>query len=449
MDSKIFKAYDIRGLYPEEFNEDTAYKVGRAMVVFTEAKRVVIGRDMRESSDSIFEAVTNGVMDQGADVINIGKCTTPMLDFAVGNFEPNDAGIMITASHNPKEYNGLKLVKSDASSIGIGIGMEEIRDMVTRDNFPNPASGKKGEMGDVDILEDYIKKIYEFVDVKKIASLKIAVDGGNGMIGVPLKRILKDLPCKTVELFLEPDGNFPNHHPNPSEEKNLEDLKKAVLLNECDLGIAFDGDGDRCRFIDEKGNSLRGDIVTVILAREFLKKYPERAVVYDLISSWIVDEEIKKAGGRPVSSRVGHSYIKAALKKENAIFGGEMSGHFYHNCLFGAESAIFTMLLFLEMLSAEGKKVSEIAGPLFKYWHTGEINFKVQDKEAKMQEIEQRYSEGAKSVSREDGIKIEFEDWWFNVRPSNTEPLLRLNLEAKTKEMMETKKEELVRILEN
>jgi phosphomannomutase len=449
MDSKIFKAYDIRGLYPEEFNEKVAYKVGRAMVVFSEAKRVVIGRDMRESSDSIFEALASGVMDQGADVINIGKCTTPMLDFAVGNFEPNDAGVMITASHNPKEYNGLKLVKSDASSIGIGIGMEEIRDMAVRDSFPNPMSGRKGEMGDIDILEDYIKKICEFVDIKKISPLKIAVDGGNGMIGIPLTRILKDLPCRATELFLEPDGNFPNHHPNPSEEKNLEDLKKAVLLNECDLGIAFDGDGDRCRFIDEKGNSLRGDIVTVILAREFLKKNPGRAIVHDLISSWIVDEEVKNAGGVPVSSKVGHSYIKTAMRKENAIFGGEMSGHFYHSSFFGAESAILTMLMFLETMSVEKKKVSELSDPLFKYWHTGEINFHVHDKEAKMQEIEQRYADGAKSVSREDGVKIEYEDWWFNVRPSNTEPLLRLNLEAKTKEMMEVKKEELVRILEN
>lgn len=446
MNTRIFKAYDIRGIYPDEFDEDTAYKVGRAMVVLIGSKRVVVGRDMRLSSPSIFEALSRGITEQGADVIDIGMCTTPMLDFIAANYEENGAGIMITASHNPKEYNGLKLIRGDASSIGGGSGMEEVRDMVLRDNF-SPST--TGQIKKFDALNPYIEKIYEFINIKKIAPFKIAVDAGNGMAGIPLRRILEDIPCKTTSLYLEPDGDFPNHQPNPSEEKNLEDLKKAVLENGCEVGIAFDGDGDRCRFIDEKGNALRGDIATVVLARRLLKDNPGRAIISDLISSWIVEEEVKKAGGKPVVSRVGHSYMKESLKKENAILGGEMSGHFYHGYFFGAESAILTMLMFLEEMSNENKSVSEMVAPFFKYYHTNEINFKVVDKEAKIQQIEEKYSEGAKNILQIDGIKIEFEDWWLSVRASNTESLLRLNLEAKTKELMEEKREELTQILSN
>lgn len=444
MNTKIFKAYDIRGVYPKDFNEEAAYKVGRAVVVLTNSRKVVVGRDARLSSPEIFEAVSRGVMEQGADVVDIGFCTTPMLDFAVANYEEHNAGIMITASHNPKEYNGLKMIRSDASSVGAGSGMEEIRDMVLRDNFP---SAGKGNLEKFDCLESYVKKIYEFVEIKKIASLKIAVDAGNGMAGIPLRKILEDLSGEIIPLYLEPDGTFPNHHPNPSEDKNLEDLKKSVIENNCDLGVAFDGDGDRCRFVDEKGNSLRGDITTIVLAKKLLKDNPGRAVVYDLISSWILPEEITKLGGKPIVSRVGHSFLKAIMKKENAILGGEMSGHFYYGKFFNVESAMLTMLLFLEAVSSGNKIVSELTAPFFKYFHTGEINFEVRDKEAKIQQIEERYSDTAEKISHLDGIKIEFDDWWFNVRPSNTEPLLRLNLEARSKELMEEKKEELSNLL--
>ncbi|MEA3272358.1 MAG: phosphomannomutase/phosphoglucomutase [Patescibacteria group bacterium] len=441
MNTKIFKAYDIRGIYPSEINEDIAYKVGRAIVVFTKAKKIAVGRDMRVSSPELFDALARGITAQGADVVDIGMCTTPMLDFATANYEENDAGIMITASHNPKEYGGLKLFNSDVSSIGGGSGMEEIRDMVLRNNFSNAICGKIEKF---DVLEPYIKKIYEIVDIKKIADLKIAIDVGNGMAGIPLKRIFKDLPCKIIPLYLDPDGDFPNHQPNPSEEKNLKDLKKAVIKNRCDLGIAFDGDGDRCKFIDEKGNPLRGDITTIILAKKLLKENPGRTIVYDIISSWSVPEEVEKAGGRAVVSRVGHSFMKATMKKENAILGGEMSGHFYYGSFFSAESSMLTMLMFLVEMSVETLHVTSLQS---QYHHTGEINFEVADKEAKIQQVEEKYSEGAKDISHLDGVKIEFEDWWLSVRPSNTEPFLRLNLEAKTKELMEEKRDEISKLL--
>lgn len=447
IDSRIFKAYDIRGVFPDEFNEDVAYKVGRAMVVFTNAKKVVIGRDARISSPEIFEAVSKGVMDQGANVVDIGMCTTPMFDFAVGENEDNDAGIMVTASHNPKEYNGLKLVQKDCSTIGKETGMEEIRDMVLRNSFPSSSSvGSKERM---DVMEPYVQKVYKFVDIKKIKPLKIVFDVGNGMAGMPLRRILEDLKCEAISLYLEPDGTYPNHPANPMEEKNLEDLKNKIRENNYDLGVAFDGDGDRCRFVDELGNALRGDIVTIILAKKLLEKNPGRAIIYDLISSWSLKEEVLAVGGKPVISKVGHSFIKKLMKEENAIFGGEMSGHYYHNYFYNAESSMLTMLMFLEAISEKNQKLSEIVAPFYKYFHTGEINFEVQDKESKIQQLEEKYSEGAKNILQIDGIKIEFEDWWFSVRASNTEPLLRLNLEAKTKELMEEKREELMQLLEN
>ncbi len=440
----IFKAYDIRGIYPQDLNEGIAYRLGRALVVFTGAKTVVVGRDVRLSSPSLFNEVSRGILDQGGEAIDVGVVSTPMFNFAVAEYKEHEAGIMITASHNPKEYNGFKLCYGNALPIGGETGMAEIKKLVMEGNF---GEEKKGKIEKKEILKNYVEKIFSLVNVDEIKPLKVVVDTGNACGAVPLLEIFEKLPCKLVPLYFELDGNFPNHEANPLKEETLKDLKKKVLEEKADLGVAFDGDADRVGFVDEKGNTVRGDMIAALVAKELVGESPKALVFYDVRSSWAVREEVEKMGGMAKMCRVGHALIKKQMREEAALFAGEFSSHFYYKNFYNVESGDLTMLKILEIVSKENRPFSEVVMPLLRYYHSGEINFEVEDKMGKMKELEKRYTGMAKDVSHLDGIRLEFDDWWFNVRPSNTEPLLRLNLEAKTKELMEEKKMELMEII--
>jgi len=434
----IFKAYDIRGIYPSELDEETAYKIGRAFVSFLDCKTVVIGRDMRLSSPSLFEALAKGITEQGADVIDIGLSITPMLYFAVKEFK-YDAGIIITASHNPKEYNGLKLVTKAAFPV-YGDDIQKIKKLLNK--FKE--SKKKCRIIKKDVLHDYINSNFKSVDVKKLKSMRIVVDAGNGMGGLVFPKFFDKIDVGVVPMFWELDGEFPNHVPDPLKPENLEDIRKKIKDEKADLGIAVDGDCDRIIFIDEKADIIPADLITALVSEELLKKNPGSAILYDLRSSMIVEELIEKNKGKAVMCRVGHSFIKKQMRDEKAIFAGELSGHYYFKDIGYFEGPLLVVLYVLKILTEKNKKISELIVPLKKYHATGEINFEVKNKQKKMNELVEKYKKNAKEVSYLDGIKLEFADWWFNVRPSNTEPLLRLNLEAKTKELMEKKKKELV-----
>jgi len=441
----IFKAYDIRGIYGEDFGEEMAERLGQAMVKFANAKTMVVGRDMRASSPKLAKAVIRGVLSMGADVIDIGECSTPIFSFALAEYDLHDAGIMITASHNPAKYNGFKLSLGNAMPIGKTSGMDEIKKLVLEGKFDQKP---EGNIVDSPITDEYIQKIFSFIDTEKIKHMKIIIDAGNGMGGPILEKIFKKLPqIELVPMYFKPDGTFPHHEANPLKEENLIDLKEKMKEVEPDLGVAYDGDCDRVGFVDEKGETIPGDFITALLAKEILKKYPGGIVHYDLRSSWAVRDVINENGGKPEMCMVGHALIKNLMRKTGAVFSGELSSHFYFKDFFGVESGDLTLLFILTLISEEGKSMSELVAPLKKYYHSGEINFEVEDKEGMMKKLEEMYSVGAKDVSHLDGIRIEFDDWWFNVRASNTEPLLRLNLEAKTPELMEEKRDEISKIL--
>jgi len=438
--SGVFRAYDIRGIYPNEINEELAEKIGRAFVGFLGCREVVVGRDMRKSSDSLFEALAKGITKAGANVVDIGLSSTPLFYYTVRDKE---AGIMITASHNPAEYNGFKLVRENCIPISGDTGIEEIEKLAGRDL---PSKEQKGKITRQSVLGNYLNYFDKF-DSKSMNPLKVVVDGGNGMGGLTYPGLFKKLPAKLIPLYLEMDGSFPNHEADPLKLENVEDLQKKVVDEKADLGVALDGDCDRCMLIDEKGGYISGDLVTALIAQYFLEKDSGRTIIYDPRSSWVTRETILGAGGKPKACPVGHSFFKERMKRFNALFAGELSGHFYYRDTFNAESSILTMIIILNILSETGKTLSELIKPFRKYFASGEINSDVEDKNRKIEELAKIYGDGR--ISRLDGLKIEFKDWWFNVRPSNTEPLLRLNLEAKTRELMEKKRDEVLRVIRN
>ncbi len=427
MDEKIFKAYDIRGVYPQQIDEDTVYRIGRAFVSFLKPKQVVIGRDMRLSSDALFKALSKGITDSGADVIEIGLSSTPMMYFTVGNYG-YDAGLMITASHNPKDYNGIKMVMHDAIPIGADNGINEIKKMVIENNFIEP--NKKGTIIKKDIWVDYKNHILNYA--KNLRKLKVVMDTGNAIMGFVIPKIFDELPIEIIPLYFDLDGNFPNHEANPLKFETLEDLQKTVKEKKADLGVAFDGDGDRIFFTDENGNILTGDIVTALIGRDIQKDYPHSTILYDLRSSWVVKEEIEKAGGKALMTRVGHAFIKRQMREENAVFAGELSGHFYYKDNFYTESSLITALRIFSML--KNNALSDLVRPLHRYFKSPEINFRVENQKEIFQRIEKHF-EGYK-INHLDGLKIENKDYWINIRASNTEPLIRLNAEARTKEKL-------------
>ncbi|MDQ2716118.1 MAG: phosphomannomutase/phosphoglucomutase [Chloroflexota bacterium] len=441
VDPDIFSAYDIRGIYGQKMSDEVAYRIGRAVAQYFEVPEIAVGRDMRLSSPQLAAAFLRGITDQGVNVVDLGMITTDGLYFAVGKFN-YPAGAMITASHNPGKYNGMKFCRANAFPVSLVSGLAEIRDLAVSGDFQKPAH--KGTVTQRDIIDDYVNHALSFIDVSKIRPLKVVIDAGNGMAGMIMPRVFKHLPCELMPLYFELDGNFPNHPASPIEPQNMADLQKQVRAVSADLGAAFDGDADRMFPVDEHGDIVDGSMVTAIVSESILRKHPDSTILYNLIVSKSVPELISSLGGKPVRTRVGHSYIKAQMRDLDAIFGGEHSGHFYFRDNWFADSGLIAFLLLLELVSIENKPLSELLKPLDKGVRSGEINSTVSDVQGKLKALEEHYGKQAQSVDHLDGLTVNFEDWWFNVRPSNTEPLLRLNVEAGKREEMEQKRDELL-----
>ncbi len=438
----IFKAYDIRGIYPTDLDEATAYAIGRAFVTFLNADRVLVGRDMRLSGPQLFAEVTRGIMDQGADVIDIGMVSTDQYYFACS--EMKLPGIMVTASHNPKVYNGFKMVRQMPYLLSGDQGIQDIRRIVEGNAFA-PAT-RQGVMRSADLSERFVEKVLSLIDVAAIKPLKVVVDTGNGMVGPILQRVYSRLPITLVGMYLQPDGNLPNHGLDPLQPENRADLQKRVIAEKADIGFAFDGDGDRFFVIDNRGEFVAGDYLTALLARYLLRKHPGGKIVYDIRASWAVPDLVRGADGEPLVERVGHAFIKRRMADEGVLFAGEVSGHYYFQGFNYADSGIIPSLLVLEMLSTTGKRMSELLRPLEEeYFISGEINSKVSDAKGKLQKLASRYGDGR--IERIDGISVTYPTWHFNVRASNTEPLMRLNLEAKSREEMERRRDEVLGII--
>jgi phosphomannomutase len=445
LDPKVFKAYDVRGIYPAELDEEGAEAIGRGYVEQFEPRRIAVGHDMRLSSPSMAAAVVRGASEAGAEVLELGLVGTEMLYFAVGELGL-DGGVTVTASHNPKEYTGMKIVRRGALPVGGESGLLDVRDRATsRNQVARPVS--PGRVEPYDIWPAYVDRVMSFIDVSAVRPLRVVIDAANGMAGVMLPPVLERLPIEAVRCFFEPDGSFPNHEPNPLLPENREFIVGKTLDEHADLGVAFDGDADRCFFVDDRGEFVPGDFVTALFAESILEKEPGAKIIYDVRASWAVPETIERAGGVPLINRVGHAYIKHRMRKDDAVFGGEVSGHYYFRDFSQADSGAVPFLLMLELISKRGQKLSEILEPLrSRYFITGEINTPVSDVALKLQELKERYTaEG--TISHLDGVSVDADDWHFNVRPSNTEPLLRLNLEARSQELMEAKRDEVLSVI--
>jgi phosphomannomutase len=442
LEPKVFKAYDVRGIYPDELDEAGAEAIGRAYVAQFEPRRMAVGRDMRLSSPAMQEALMRGAAAAGAEVLDLGLVGTEMVYFAVGSLGL-EGGAMVTASHNPKEYTGMKLVRRGALPVGGESGLFDVRDRALEDSEPR---GAEGTIEQYDIWPAYVDRVLWFVDVSTIKPLKVVIDAANGMAGAMLPPVLERLPIETVRCYFEPDGSFPNHEPNPLLPENREFIVRKTLDEGADLGVAFDGDGDRCFFVDDTGEFVPGDFVTALFAESLLEKEPGAKVIYDVRASRAVPDAIERDGGVALMNRVGHAFIKARMRKEDAAFAGEVSGHYYFRDFSQADSGVVPFLLMLELISKRGRRLSEILAPLrSRYFITGELNTPVPDVALKLQELKERYADGR--VSHLDGISVDYDDWHFNVRPSNTEPLLRLNLEATSEELMEQKRDEVLEVI--
>ena len=445
LDPKVFKAYDVRGIYPHELDEEGAYAIGRAYVEQFEPRRIAVGRDMRLSSPAMAAAAIRGAADEGAEVLDLGLVGTEMVYFAVGELGL-DGGIAVTASHNPKEYTGMKIVRRGALPVGGESGLLEIRDRIGALG-QKPERQTAGHVEEYDVWPGYVERVLSFVDVAAIRPLRVLIDAANGMAGAMLPPVLERLPVDAVRCYFDPDGTFPNHEPNPLLPENREFIVERTKAEAADFGVAFDGDADRCFFVDDAGEFVPGDFVTALLAQSILAKHPGAKIIYDVRASWAVRETIEQAGGTPLINRVGHAFIKHRMREEDAIFGGEVSGHYYFREFSRADSGVVPFLLMLELVSRRNQKLSEILRPFReRYFITGELNTPVPDVALKLQELKERFgSEGR--VSHLDGISVDAEDWHFNVRPSNTEPLLRLNLEARSEELMERKRDEILDVI--
>jgi phosphomannomutase len=443
LDPKVFKAYDVRGLYGSDLDEAGAYAIGRAFVEQFEPARIAVGRDMRLSSPAMAAAVIEGAADAGADVLDVGLVGTEMVYFTVGD-RGLDGGIMVTASHNPKQYTGMKIVRAGALPVGGESGLLDVRDRAVA-GFGEV--GKRGEVVEEDVYPAFVAKVLSFVDADALRPLRVVIDAANGMAGTMLPPVLDRLPVDAVRCHFEPDGSFPNHEPNPLLPENREFIVARTREEGADLGVAYDGDADRCFFVDDTGEFVPGDFVTALLAEVMLEKEPGGKVIYDVRASWAVPEAISQAGGEPLVNRVGHAYIKHRMRKEGAVFGGEVSAHYYFRDFSQADSGVLPFLLMLELISKRGRKLSEILAPYrSRYFITGEINSTVTDVAAKLLELQEHFGRQGR-VSHLDGVSVDADDWHFNVRPSNTEPLLRLNLEARSQELMERKRDEVLAVI--
>jgi phosphomannomutase len=445
LDPAVFKAYDVRGVHGGELDEQGAYAIGRAYVEQFRPARIAVGRDMRVSSPSMARAVIEGAADGGADVLDVGMVGTEMVYFAVGELGL-DGGVCVTASHNPKEYTGMKIVRAGALPVGGDSGLLDVRD---RALLGFGAVGSSGEVREEDIWPGWRDRVLSFVDRDALRPLRVVVDAANGMAGAMLPPVLDELrTVDAVRCFFEPDGTFPNHEPNPLLPENREFIVRKTLEEGADLGVAFDGDADRCFFVDDTGEFVPGDFATALMAETLLEREPAAKVIYDVRASWAVPETVERAGGVPLVNRVGHAFIKHRMREEGAAFGGEVSGHYYFRDFSQADSGVVPFLLMLELVSRRGQKLSEILAPFRKrYFITGELNSRVSDVDAKLAEIEARFGADGK-VSHLDGVSVDGDGWHFNVRPSNTEPLLRLNLEARSQELMERKRDEVLAVIQ-
>jgi len=443
----IFKAYDIRGTYPDQVNEDIAFRVGYHFRDLLDAEdmargaTVVVSRDMRSHSVPLSEALSDGLRARGLAVIDIGVADTPQNYFATG-FLGASGGIQVTASHNPAVYNGFKMSRRDAIPVSYETGIGKLEELVAGSTV-SPDLPPAADRQTRSVFDDYVAHV-----LGHLASggrrLKLAADAANGM-GTLYLPILERLDCEVVPLYFELDGSFPNHEANPLKPENLVDVERAVREHGCDLGVAFDGDADRAMLIDEQGRAISADMITALLAPRFLRHEPGAVIVYDLRSSWATKEAIEEAGGTPVRERVGHSFIKATMRRHGSPFGGELAGHFYFRDNYTADSSIMTVIEVINHLRETGRPLSELVAPLQRYHATGEINFHVDDKEGMIRRLGEAFSDG--QIDHLDGITVQYDAWWFNVRPSNTEPLLRLVLEARTAELMESKKALLLEYL--
>jgi phosphomannomutase len=442
--AKIFKAYDIRGVVPDELDEEVAEAVGAAFARLTEARAIVTVHDMRTSSGPLADAFARGVTGQGADVVAAGLGSTDMLYYASGSLDL--PGAMITASHNPPKYNGIKLCRAGAKPVGQDTGLRELRDMVVSGVPAGP--GKRGEITEKDLLTGYAAYLKDLVDLSGIRPLKVAVDAGNGMAGHTVPTVFSGLPVELIPLYFELDGTFPNHEANPIDPRNLEDLQRAVTGHGADIGLAFDGDADRCFVVDERGEVVSPSVLTALIAARELNREPGATIIHNLITSRAVPEIIAENGGRAVRTRVGHSFIKAVMSDEGAIFGGEHSGHFYFRDFWFADSGMLAALHVLAALGSQDEPLSRLLGQYSRYSASGEINSEVADQAEATARVREAFS-GRPGLSTDelDGLTVNGPDWWFNLRPSNTEPLLRLNAEAATGGQMAEIRDEVLRIV--
>ena len=431
----IFKAYDIRGVYGDELTQEMAEKIGFFLPKVITGKKIAVGHDMRSSSIPLKEGLINGLLRSGCEVYDVGLISTPMINFAVANYDL-DGGVQITASHNPKEYNGFKVAGKNALPVGYDTGLNEVERLVKSEEIHGEKTGKVIKM---DIMADYLKHVLSFLKTNE--SFNIAIDAANGMAGLTVPKIFPKTNLHYDGLYMELDGTFPNHEANPLKEENLVDIKNKVKNGNYDFGIAFDGDADRIMFIDEKGEHIPADIITAMIGEWFVS-HGHDGVLYDVRSTKIIKESVEKAGGHAYLCRVGHAYFKKLLRDKNAFFGGELAGHFYFKENFYTDSGVIMLMKMINFLNEKNEKLSVLAKPYRKYFQSGEINSKVDDKDGKINEISTIYNDGKQL--RIDGLSVYYKDWWFNLRKSNTEPLLRLCLETDTKELMETKTKEIL-----
>ncbi|MFH1036985.1 MAG: phosphomannomutase/phosphoglucomutase [Patescibacteria group bacterium] len=442
---KIFRQYDIRGEYPNEINSNIAYLLGWSLANFfqkkTEKTDILVGHDNRRSSLPLFEALTDGVLDSGSNAFSLGLCTSPMFYFASGHYGFDEGGVMITASHLPKQYNGFKLVRDFPDSVDIGSGLVEIKSMMGKRIFQR----ERGKMTEKSILKDYVESILRDTSLENI-SLKIVIDTANSATGIVIPEIFKNTGMKIYQLFPELDDDFPGRPLNCTDADNLKELKKWVLERKADFGVAFDGDGDRVVFLDEKGNFISPAVITAFLASILLKENPGEKILYTVNQSRVIPEVIEKEGGRAVICQVGHSNIKKKMREENILFGGEASAHYYSRSQYFAESPFFVLFKIIKQVSKSKKPISELVKPFQKYFNSGEINFDISDPKNILIKLEEKFKEG--KILEIDGLRVDFKDWWFNIRPSHTEDVLRMVVEAKSQELMEEKKKELSALIQ-
>ena len=446
IDETVFKAYDVRGLYPSQINEDLARHIGRALVAFLDAKRIAVSRDMRVSSPTLSAAFIDGARTQGADVVDFGMLATDMLYYAVAR-DHFDGGAQITASHNPKEYNGVKMVRQQAFPLSGDAGISDIREMILADQIPTPTA--YGNLREQQVLDDYLEHILSFVDLGTLRPFRLVLDAGSGMGGLVAPALFDRLPFQTTTLCFDIDGTFPQHEANPLIARNRRDLVQQVKEDDADVGIAWDGDADRCFFVDGDGEFVSGDFITALLAEAFLRKEAGANIVYDVRASHAVKDTVTAFGGSPLMNRVGHAFFKRRMREEDAAFGGEVTGHYYFRNNFFADNGFIPALLVLELMSVKNMTLKQLLAPLRqKYFISGEINTEMPDMNAvksTIERIKNAYQDG--KTYEMDGVSVEYSTWHFNVRPSNTEPLIRLNLESNSQISMETRRDEVLALI--